>query len=442
MTSTGPSKLIRYADFFPRKGSITHSHNLRYHQFSTSGKNRGRQLALDSSKIEDDVDGQLRAFENIARNKFIKIKKGLKLKSLPRWFEEKLEQTVMPTLQRLGYDRLIAGALFEITPDDWNFMGPVSEKTIALHPEIHHEIKEVIQGLAQENDGTDGHSSRIAGTAPAVMVGTIDNRFSPEHLVELLNKIDISWVTLPRAYNFLEIKHGRYLPQYLKAIESQASATCLTVFSRITLEFLGNFALKFADRRFSPPQIEKLLFWGYSVMYWKTLRKPPSDMENCAVFEHFLNWISRLVRQSKFLGNDKMQDVYQMRKMKSVLFPQKNINRQQALGCNDSSRFVLTLRHGPMGVATILKYYGIDQFLGTRQSQGQSPFQSRQNHLYRLLFTIQSNYHRESKRSQEYIRHFIGQLKTAYEDWQPALQRPERRFLYRMINNLHILFNK
>lgn len=442
MTSTGPRKLIRYADFFPRKGSITRSHHSTYRQLSASEKFRGRQPAVDSAKIEDDFDEKLRAFENIARNYFIDIKKGLKLKSLPRWFEEKLEQTVMPILQRLGYDRLMARALFEMTPDDWKFMGPVNGKTTALHPDIHHDIKEVIQGLIRENGRTDGHSHRMAGTAPAVMVGTLDRSFSPERLLDLLKRIDISWITLPRAYNFLEKSHSRYLPPYLKAIESRACDACLTVFSRITLEFLGNFALKFADRHIPPPQTEKLLFYGYSAMYWKTLRQPPPDMESCAVFEHFLNWISRLVRRSAVLGNDEMQDVDRMRKMKSVLFPRENINRRQPLGPNDHSHFILTLRHGPMGAAAILKYYGIDQFLGTRQIQGQSPFQARQNQLYRLLFAIQSNYHLESKRSQEYIRRFIGQLKTAYENSQPALQRPERRFLYRMINNLHILFHK
>ena len=442
MTATGPSKLIRCTDFFSGKDSQIRSPNTRYRQFSASGKTRGQQPAVELSNTGQDIDGQLRAFEINARNKFVKLKKSLKLNGIPPWLDRKLEQAVFPTLQRLGYDRLMAGTLFEISPSDWKFMGSANEKTIVLHPEIQREIKEVIRGLAPQTAGTDDHTPRLAHTTPAAMIGTLDRNFSPEHLLELLNKIDTSWITLPRAYAFLERNHSRYLPQYLKTIESRASASCLAVFSRITLEFLGNFALKFADRHHSQSQLEKLLFYGYAAIYWKTLRKPSPGMENSAVFEHVRNWTRRLVCRSEFLGDDEMRYVYQMSKMKSVLFPGSNIHQKQPGNQNDGYRFLVTLRHGSVGAAALLRYYGIDQFLETRQILGQSPFQSKQNHLHRLLFALQTKYHLESKITRRNIRQFIGDLKAAYKNSQPAYQRPERRFLYRTINNLHILLNK
>ena len=442
MTSTGPRNLIRNQNLFPRKRLISISENGRYHPHSVEKKNRGQPHPVSTSPAGVEIDRQLRLLENMARHNFLMIKRGLELKKLPERFDQKLDHTVLPTLRRIGYDRLIARTLFELTPADWKFMGPVNEKIIFLRPEINHDIREVLSGLSRNKTRDNENLPGFTGPSPAVMTGTINENLSPEHLFELLDKIDISWITLPRVFRFLERGHNRYLPEYLKSIEHQNSEPCLKVFSRITTEFMANFALKFSDRHHSPDQIEKLLFYGYSALYWKNLRKPPADLANCAVFDHFLNWIRGLARRSKYLGSEEMRSVFRMNKMKSVVFPGKNINQPQTSRWDDSSRFRVTLRHGTIGAVTIFKYFGIDQFLGTRQKQGTSPFQSRQNELQRLLFKIQINYHLESKKTQGYIKQFIGHLKSAYEISQPAPSRPEKRFLYRMINNLQLSFNR
>jgi hypothetical protein len=442
MTSTGPCKLIRYENFYPRKDSINRNPNSRHHHLPGSKINHDHPHSNYVSRADPDFDGQLRAHENIARRNFLKIKRGLRFEKFPGWLDRKLDQTILPALQRIGFDEQIARTLFEITPADWKFMGAVNEKIIVFHPEINHDIKEVQRGLERHVAKNHGNLPRLEGASPAVMSGTIDDRVSPEHLFELLDEIDTSWITLPRAFLFLEKEHRRYLPYYLKTIEDDTSESNLKVFGRITTEFMGNFALKFADGHHSPDQIEKLLFYGYSAMYWKILRKPPANMENSAIFDHFLNWVSRLARQSRSLGNEAVRSVYQMTKMKSAVFPKTNINQPQTRSRHGNSRFVVTLRHGPMGIATILKYLGIDQFLETRQIHGRSPFQSKQNELHGLLYTLQTSYHLESRRTQGYIQQFISHLKSAYEKSQPASHRPERKFLFRMINNLQILFNK
>ena len=442
MTSTGPRNLIHHPNFFPRQRLINISENGRYLSYSAVKKNRGQPHPVSRSLAGTEIDRQLRLLENMARHNFLMIKKGLQLKKLPEWLDQKLDYTVLPTLQRIGYDGLIARTLFELTPADWKFMGPLNEKIIVLRPEINHDIRKVLSGLPRNKTRDNENLPQFAGPSLAVMTGAINDNLSPEHLFELLDKIDISWVTLPRVFRFLEREHNRYLPEYLKTIENQNSQSCLKVFSRITTEFMANFALKFSDRHHSPDQIEKLLFYGYSALYWKNLRRPPADLANCAVFDHFLNWIRGLARRSKYLGSEEVRSVIRMKKMKSVVFPGKNINQPQTSSWDDSSRFRVTLRHGTIGAVTIFKYFGIDQFLGTRQKQGNSPFQSRQNQLQRLLYKIQINYHLESIKTQGYIKQFIDRLKSAYEISQPASSRPEKRFLYRMINNLQLSFNK
>lgn len=130
------------------------------------------------------------------------------------------------------------------------------------------------------------------------------------------------------------------------------------------------------------------------------------------------------------------------RKMKTSAFPTRNINRPQNLGQPNSSRFVVTLRHGCIGIKTILKYFGIDQFLETRQSGDRFPCPSIRNELHSLLQAIQTNYHLESKRTRRYIKQFIGCLRSANELMQTDFHRTEREFPNRMLNNIEILFNK
>ena len=79
MTSTGSCKLIRYDDFYPRKDSINSRSNGRYYHHPASHKNHDPPHPNELSRTDPDFDGQLRAHENIARHKFSKIKRNLKL---------------------------------------------------------------------------------------------------------------------------------------------------------------------------------------------------------------------------------------------------------------------------------------------------------------------------------------------------------------------------
>jgi len=93
-----------------------------------------------------------------------------------------------------------------------------------------------------------------------------------------------------------------------------------------------------------------------------------------------------------------------------------------------------------MGIATILKYLGVDQFFDTRQARDRLASSSFRNELYSLLHTIQTNYHLESKRTRANIQQFTGHLQAAWENLQPPAHQHEGIFLMRMFNNLQTLF--
>lgn len=405
------------------------------------------KIGLDKSNsphclgTEAELEEQLLALEKTARCKFSKILKSLTFNKPPRWFDQMLDLSILPTLQRIGFDEPISKAVFKMASSSWKLMGPLNEKTTAFHPTINQQIAEVRQGLEIKIRKNNNMLPRSAAALPQLNSGNIMSIASPEKLIELLDELATPWIILPRAFRFLEENQCRYLPVYLKTIERETQEICLKLFSRITVEFVANFSLKFADRHHPPDQLDKLLFYGYAALFWKTLRCPPESLENSVAFDNFFNWICKLLRKSEFLGNEEQTLVRHMIKMKTMTFPARNFRSPQTRCESDISRFIVTLRHGGIGIVTILKYFGIDQFLETRQSGYRFVCPSVQNEVKRLLQIIPVKYHLESKQTREHIKLFIGRLRSAYARIQPNYSEIEKKFLDRIFNHLRVIIN-
>ena len=443
MTSISPHKLIRFEKYPLKKGPA-----------SSRPANPGSHHPRKSKKLSDplypvanlsagiDFEGQLRAFENIARQEYLKISKSLSFPKLPPWFRQRLEQNILPTLSRIGFDESFARILFAIAASPWQLMGPANEKIRVFHPGIDQEIEEIRRGLLVKAKEINETFLWYSGTQPSSIPETIKNTTSPENLFDLPDKIATPWIVLPRTFSFLKEQDGRYLPAYLKTIDRETDEYCLKLFIRIAVEFVGNYALKFANNRYPPDQLAKLLFLGFSAMLWKNLRRPPEGLENCAVFDNFLNWINMLARKSDFLGREELKSIDQMIKMKTTAFPTRNFTRLKNRGREDMSHFVVTLRHGHLGITTVLKHFGIDQFLETRLVGDGFSGTSMLSELHGLLQAIQTNYHSESKPSKEYIKQFLCRLGLICDLMHSDLHPTANKFLRRRINNLQILFTK
>ena len=443
MAAISPCKIIRYDNYCLNKRPPV------YPSVQPAGC-RSQMPKADSSKpfsvyglgAGAEFDDQLLALEKIARHQYSKILESLTLKKLPGWLDQMLDHRLLPSLHRIGFDEPISKVLFKIAPSSWELMGPLNEKTVAFHPVVNQQIEEVRQGLELKACKKSDMFLRSASALPQIITGTMKDNASPENLFDLLDEIATPWIILPRAFRFLEKHQCRYLPVYLKTINRQTPESSLKLFSRIAVEFVGNFSLKFADRHHPPNQLTKLLFHGYSALFWKTLRCPPDNLENSAVFDNFFKWICRLVRKNDFLGNEETTDINHMIKMKTKAFPAGNLSHPQIRGKPDISRFMVTLRHGCIGITTILKYFGIDQFLETRQIGNRFACPSVQNEVHGLLHVIQTKYHLESKRTRENMKLFLRCLKSAYALKQSDFNQTGNKFLNRIFSNLQILLNK
>ena len=437
MTVMSPCKVIRYENYCLNKRSPN------YHGFQPASY---RPLMPKTNSIKPysvyglgagaEFDDQLLALEKIARYQYWKILESLTFKKLPRWLDQMLDHSLLPTLHRIGFDEPISKVFFKIASSSWKLMGPLNEKIVAFHPLINQQIEEVRHGLELKPCKNSNMIPQSPGALPQIISGTMKDNASPENLFDLLDEITTPWIILPRASRFLKKRQCCYLPVYLKTIDRETQESCLKLFSRIAVEFVGNFSLKFADRHHPPDQLTKLLFYGYSALFWKTLRCPPENLENSAAFDYFFKWICRLVRKSDFLGNEESTSIDRMIEMKTITFPARNLRRPQIYGKPDISRFIVTLRHGCIGITTILKYFGIDQFLETRQIGERFACPCVQSEVHGLLHIIQTKYHLESKQTRESIKLFVGCLRSAYAFMQPDFHQVEKNFLNRIFAKL------
>jgi hypothetical protein len=365
----------------------------------------------------------------------------LSLEKLPEWFDQMLDQRFFPALNRIGFDPAISKGFFEIASSSWCRMGPADDNIIAFHPKIDREIEEVRQGLNHKI--RNGHRfSHFVASTPSSISGTIHENHSPNHLFDLFKEVATPWIVLPRASGFMEKDQCRYLPAYLTTIAREPQEPFLMLFGRITVEFMGNYSLKFAASCHPPHRIAKLLFHAYAGLFWKTLRCPPRNLENSAVFDIYLSWLTRLAGKSEYLGDAEHRAINCMKTMKKLAFPATAANQFGKIDSADSSRFMVTLRHGCFGKAAVLKYFGIDQFLKTKQHAGRFQSSSFRNDLHGLLQTIQTGYHLESSQTRGYLQRFMDCLRSSFELSESDRSQTDRNFLIKRLNHIQILLSQ
>ena len=442
MTSKSLRRLVRCKNEQPRQESRSYHHLQTAGQalpcFKRDANNPCSEFPRTSGR---DFENRLLKNENLARRQYVRLLNTLSLEKLPEWFDQMLNQRFFPALNRIGFDRTILEGLFEIASSSWCRMGPEGDKIIGFHPKIDREIEEVRQGLNQKINNSHRFSHFVAST-PSFISGTIHENQSPNHIFDLFTEVATPWIVLPRASGFLKKDQCRYLPAYLTTIEREPQEPFSMLFSRITVEFMGNYCLKFATSCHPPNQIAKLLFHAYACLFWKTLRCPPRNLENSAVFDIYLSWLIRLADRSEYLGDAEDRSINCMKTMKKLAFPATAATQFAKINRADSSRFMVTLRHGCFGIAAALKYFGIDQFLKTKQRVGRFQSSSFRNDLHGLLHTIQTGYHLESSQTREYLQRFMDCLRSSVELSEPDCGRTDRNFLIKRLNNIQILLSK
>ena len=357
---------------------------------------------------------RLRDLERQAWNAYFEIARTLDTPGTEAATDEFLTARVMPAFSKIGVDEAFVQRLLGLASKAWGILGTASENVVRLHPNMQQDIDEVRQGLLIQSDRKMALHSGPAFLTPHESYDRLQTTMDPANLYLLIDEITTPWIVLPRAYTSLRRDHVHYLPAYLEMIDNEANEEALHIFTRIAIEFLANFTIRFADEKYPREQVVCLVTAGYTALFWKNLNTPPRGFEDIRIFEHFLAWLKHSGCRAKTSNRDLEATIQDMEDRKAVIFPPESdlVHSKQELP--DVSRFVVALRHGCKGIDCAVRYFWLTP-AGTHWPGGLGARWGIIVFSLKSLFDlITCRYGEESKRTRYYIREFLFQLKNTY----------------------------
>lgn len=81
----------------------------------------------------------------------------------------------------------------------------------------------------------------------------------------------------------------------------------------------------------------------------------------------------------------------------------------------DPKRFIVTLRHGALGIETLLRYFGHAGGFNKKTTNGEVPYIELPKQLNILFQETRKRYYLETSKTHESILKFLTELKAAYD---------------------------
>lgn len=326
------------------------------------------------------LETRLRQCEAAAREKFFQAVEALPDMELEGWFSRQLENKIIPALTRIGFDESFARMLFQTAASSWQRMGPLTNKCIRFDPDLIRNLNAIREEVVSK-----------AGS-----------------------KSDTPWIILPRVYYYLKEDQSAYLLCYLKYLASEPASEFRRILTRVIIEFVGNYALKYRSSTVSGCRMDSALFYGYAAMFWKNLKNPPPGFEDDLIFNNCLRWIKLFHCRCTDLNADMTQNIRQMEayRQKVMLledpFPSTD-NDEPDLG-----RLFVTLRHGGPGTEAAIDFMGNWLHSSRKDSAGRSLSALLPAALNKLFHTIKIKLPIESPEVQKSVRKFLLGLRDNF----------------------------
>lgn len=358
---------------------------------------------LSHDFISQEITTRLRQFEATAQQKFFLAIEDMTDMNLEHWFRHRMDHQFIPALTRIGFDETFARALFQTASSSWQRMGPFTDQCIWFYPDLIRNLK------------------------------ALRGKMMPQA------ESETCWIILPRVYRFLEEEHCACLWGYLHHLAGEPASEFRRILTRIIIEFIGNYTLKYRSRVVPACRTDAALFYGYEAMFWKNLRKPPPGFEDDLIFDHCLRWIKLFRSRCAEFNDDMDQSVRQMesQRQKVMLAEGAGAATGDDRDNPDLARLMVTLRHGRPGMAAATKFMG--SWIGSCEQNiaGPRAYALLPAAICRLLHIINCKLPAESPEAQTALRHFLGRLKESFASVVNSNQTPQQfRFIARRLLGL------
>ena len=321
------------------------------------------------------ISSQIAQHEQKARTRYLSAVQHLGNAPLPGWFNDFLEQNVLPPLVRIGFDREIAGSIFRISASAWRSIGPVTGPKVQLHPAFSRDIREIRRDLVSH---------------------------------------PITWIILPRAHPFLTKGDSLCLIIYLQHLNKETDLACEKILARILIEFIGNYSLKFIRSTLPRKQMIEAIFYGYVAMFWKNLQQPPPGLEDLLIFRNYLSWARAFKRRMPRKDTEKEAVIAEMEEIENKILPDQNARTFTFRKNRDANGFLITLRHGRPGINYAVQYFTLNNISWCGSSQDHMSCTTLPRQINTLFRQLRNSFDRENQRTRAFIHTFLEELKSAY----------------------------
>ena len=328
------------------------------------------------------ISSQIAQHEQKARSRYLSAVQHIGNAPLPGWFNDFLEQSVLPLLVRVGFDREIAGTIFRISAPAWKSIGPVTDLKLRLHPSLSRDIREIRSDIVSH---------------------------------------PITWIILPRAHSFLTKGDSHCLIVYLQHLDRVTNLAFKKIMARILIEFIGNYSLKFINSNLPKEQMIEAIFYGYAVMFWKNLQRPPPGLEDLLIFRNYLSWARAFKNRVSCKDAEKEAIIAEMEEIGNNILPDQNARALVPMKNRDASGLHISLRHGRPGINHAVQYFTMNSTSLHDGSHDHLSYRALPRQINTLFRELRSSYDRETPRTRESIHAFLMELKTAYS---PRTVRP------------------
>jgi hypothetical protein len=389
-----------------------------------SSSDRVKVFCSGRFAVQNEFESQIKSFEKEAWESCYSAIQAMKEVRLSSWFQRLLEGRIVPALERIGFDESFARTLFRMAGPAWELMGPRTDEDIWFHPPLCKDIEEVRSGVLEKSRRDYECLSLLTVMNPEDLRFHTQAGMGPRDLFSLLEDISTSWIILPRVYDHLEKHHSHCLLGYLKYLDGETDSEFRKILARITIEFVGNYTLKYVSEIHPRDSMMSGLFWGYAAMFWRNLRKPPEGSEDAKIFENFLHWAKTFQNRSISVRRNNAWMIENMEEAREKAFPSVNAFGLASARTDDVDRFLITLRHGHSGVQAVARYFGIGGSLLKHAIDGRLPYVSVPTTLSVLFREVKRNYPMETMVTQESIRHFLLKLRADYEPKSIEMAHP------------------
>jgi hypothetical protein len=347
------------------------------------------------------ADRRITQHEQDAKARHLSAVQHVRNIPLPSWFKEHLEQSILPLLDRMGFDRDIAGSIFRISSPAWKSMGRATAPNLLVHPSLTRDIQAIRRDtVSRERQEKENLSSPV--------------RTFPRELAELLRTIPASWIILPRALTFLTRGDSRCLTVYLQHLDRETSLAFEKILVRILIEFIGNYSLKFISSSLPKKQMREAIFYGYAAMFWKNLRQPPAGLEDLLVYRNYLSWARAFSKRASCKDTEKETALAEMEEMADTILPDRKVLRLIRKKDRDAGDLRISLRHGRPGINHAVRYFTMNRSAAPGTSPNQLSHRTLPIRINALFRELRNSYHQETPGTREFIHIFLTELKAAY----------------------------